>query len=73
MCGASPMVCVSSMLTPEVLVVVVSLTTGGAQHQGISMRGSGGPQDPINVSAMHHLTETDRQTEKRMSERKRRN
>lgn len=71
------------MLTPEVLgeaqqkahclVVIVSLTTGGTQHQGFSTRGSGGPQDPINVSAMHHLTERDRQTEKRMSERKRRN
>lgn len=61
----------SSMLTPEVLgeaqqkahclVVIVSLTTGGTQHQGFSTRGSRGPQDPIHVSAPHHLTETNRE------------
>lgn len=53
------------LLTPEVLrqtqkkphrlVVLVSRTTGGTQHQSFSPRSSGGPKNAINVCALNHL------------------
>lgn len=62
------------LLTPEVLrqaqkqphrlVVLVSRTTGGAQHQSFSPWSSGGPKNAIDVCPLNHLKrrETEVQT-----------
>lgn len=56
---------VTPLLTPEVLrqaqqqphrlVVLVSGTTGGTQHQSFSPWSSGGPKDAVNVCPLNHL------------------
>lgn len=55
----TPKVLRQTQKKPHRLVVLVSRTTGGTQHQSFSPRSSGGPKNAIHICALNHLKRTE--------------